>query len=57
LADDDAAALLACYGITLVESRRVADARGPAAEVGYPVAVKAVGDQVAAPHRPDGRVV
>ncbi len=46
LADTDAAALLACYGITLVESRRVAGADATVAaaeELGYPVAVKAVG--------------
>ena len=45
---EEAAALLACYGITLVESRRVADAEATAAaaeELGYPVAVKAVGDR------------
>ena len=48
LDDEEAAALLACYGITLVESRRVADAEATAAaaeELGYPVAVKAVGDR------------
>jgi hypothetical protein len=48
LADDDAAALLACYGITLVESRRAGDANATVAaaeELGYPVAVKAVGDR------------
>jgi len=45
---EEAAELLACYGITLVESRRVADAEATAAaaeELGYPVAVKAVGDR------------
>jgi acyl-CoA synthetase (NDP forming) len=48
LDDEEAAELLACYGITLVESRRVADAEATAAaaeELGYPVAVKAVGDR------------
>ena len=48
LDDEEAAALLACYGITLVESRRVADAEATAAaaeELGYPVAVKVVGDR------------
>ena len=41
-----ATALLACYGIELVESRRVADADATVAtaeEFGYPVAIKAVG--------------
>ena len=48
LTDGEAAELLACYGITLVESRRVADAEATVAaaeEFGYPVAVKAVGDR------------
>ncbi len=48
LADADAAELLACYGITLVESRRVSGADETVAvaeEMGYPVAVKAVGDR------------
>ena len=48
MADDDATALLACYGITLVESRRAGDADATVAaaeELGYPVAVKAVGDR------------
>ncbi|MBV9919618.1 MAG: GNAT family N-acetyltransferase, partial [Pseudonocardia sp.] len=48
LTDAEAAELLACYGITLVESRRVADADAAVAaaeELGYPVAVKAVGAQ------------
>jgi acyl-CoA synthetase (NDP forming)/RimJ/RimL family protein N-acetyltransferase len=46
LDDEAATALLACYGITLVESRRVADADATVAtaeEFGYPVAIKAVG--------------
>ncbi|WP_300011173.1 bifunctional GNAT family N-acetyltransferase/acetate--CoA ligase family protein [Pseudonocardia sp.] len=47
--DDDAAArLLDCYGITLTEFRRVrgADAAVEAADaLGYPVAIKAVGEQ------------
>jgi acyl-CoA synthetase (NDP forming)/GNAT superfamily N-acetyltransferase len=48
LTDTEATQLLACYGITLVESRRVADADATVAaaeELGYPVAVKAVGAQ------------
>jgi acyl-CoA synthetase (NDP forming) len=48
LTDDEAVALLACYGITLAEFRQVegADAAVAAAEeIGYPVAVKAVGDR------------
>ncbi len=48
LGDDEAVDLLACYGITLAAFRRVegADAAVAAAEeVGYPVAVKAVGDR------------
>lgn len=48
LMDEEAAELLACYGITLVESRRVPDAGATVAaaeEFGYPVAVKAVGDR------------
>jgi len=45
LDDEAATALLACYGITLVESRRVAGADATVAtaeEFGYPVAIKAV---------------
>ncbi len=48
LTDDEVARLVACYGISLVEFRRVSggDATVAAAEeLGYPVAVKAVGDR------------
>ena len=48
LAHADTAELLAYYGITVVESRRVTGADetvAAAEEMGYPVAVKAVGDQ------------
>ncbi len=54
LTDDETAQLLACYGISLVEFRRVTggDATVAAAEeLGYPVAVKAVGERWR--HRPD----
>jgi acyl-CoA synthetase (NDP forming)/RimJ/RimL family protein N-acetyltransferase len=54
LTDEETAQLLACYGISLVEFRRVAggDATVAAAEeLGYPVAVKAVGERWR--HRPD----
>ncbi|CAA9444942.1 MAG: Protein lysine acetyltransferase Pat [uncultured Pseudonocardia sp.] len=48
LSDDDALALLRCYGIELVPFRRTrgADAAVAAArELGHPVAIKAVGDR------------
>ena len=48
LTDDEAVALLACYGITLAEFRQVEGAEttvAAAEELGYPVAVKAVGAQ------------
>ena len=54
LTDEETLELLACYGITLVEFRRVAggDATVAAAEeLGYPVAVKAVSDHWR--YRPD----
>ncbi|HEY0813915.1 MAG TPA: GNAT family N-acetyltransferase [Pseudonocardia sp.] len=54
LTDEETARLLSCYGISLVEFRRVigADATVAAAEeLGYPVAVKAVGERWH--HRPD----
>ena len=54
LSDEETSELLACYGITLVEFRRVAggDATVTAAEeLGYPVAVKAVSDHWR--YRPD----
>jgi acyl-CoA synthetase (NDP forming)/GNAT superfamily N-acetyltransferase len=54
LTDEEAARLLTCYGISLVEFRRVAGADATVAaaeELGYPVAVKAVGERWR--HRPD----
>ncbi len=54
LSDEETSELLACYGIALVEFRRVAggDATVAAAEeLGYPVAVKAVSDHWR--YRPD----
>ncbi len=47
LADLDAARLLACYGVRVVEFREVRDveaAVGAAEELGYPVAAKATGE-------------
>jgi acyl-CoA synthetase (NDP forming) len=46
LSDEDALELLACYGITLAEFRRVTGAEAAVAaadELGYPVAIKAAG--------------
>ena len=48
LTDDEAVALLGCYGIEFVEYRRVRgeeDAVAAAEELGYPVAVKAAGQR------------
>ncbi len=48
LADDDVVALLSCYGIEIAAHRVVssaADAEAAAAELGYPVAVKATGER------------
>lgn len=48
LADADMLRLLACYGITVTDFRRAATpgaAEAAAEELGYPVAVKAVGDR------------
>jgi acyl-CoA synthetase (NDP forming) len=48
LRDDEAVALLGCYGIQVVDFRRVSsedEAVAAAEELGYPVAVKAAGDR------------
>jgi acyl-CoA synthetase (NDP forming)/RimJ/RimL family protein N-acetyltransferase len=48
LADPEAIELLGCYGVTVTDFRRVAgaeDAVAAADELGYPVALKAVGDR------------
>jgi acyl-CoA synthetase (NDP forming) len=48
LADADAVELLACYGIPVTDFREVSDADAAVAaaeELGYPVAIKAVGDR------------
>lgn len=54
LSDFETAELLACYGIDVVDFRAVTDeaeAAAAAEELGYPVAVKATGEQWR--HRPD----
>ncbi len=48
MAHADATELLACYGITVVESRRVTgpdETVAAAEEMGYPVAIKTIGDR------------